>query len=240
MKAFNAVTALWTLLALAGASSSADDRLFEEALRQHHPAAEVIPDQRRGPLRLGLNLEGSGAHRQLKYSLQAPCQAAQQAAQCRAAILQPLPAGVYADIYELQNAASRGHGPEVRLFGKVDVESIAAYSEPTLLAVYANASRDESPAAAVSAARGCAALPARCATPAASCCSAFANGQPSGRLPRRASATRCTRASRCMPGTRSPLTRNPPAGQTPCSPRCSAWSWHRPRCCWTAAERAGS
>ena len=62
----------------------------------------------------------------------------------RAAAAQPLPAGVYADIYELQNAASRGHGPPVRLFGEVDVESIAAYSEPTLLAVYANASSRES------------------------------------------------------------------------------------------------
>lgn len=141
MKTFSV---LWTLLALAGASTSADERLMREGLHHHLAAAEVIPDETRGPLRLGLALEGSGAHRQLRYSLHAPCAGAQQAAQCRAALLQPLPAGVYADVYELQDAASRGHGPEVRLFGKVDVESIAAYSEPTLLAVYAAAaSREE-------------------------------------------------------------------------------------------------
>ncbi|KAI7837312.1 hypothetical protein COHA_008827 [Chlorella ohadii] len=55
-----------------------------------------------------------------------------------AALLQPLPPAIFADVYQLDNVAAVGQGPAVRLFGPVDVESIERFSQPTLLAVYSS------------------------------------------------------------------------------------------------------
>jgi hypothetical protein len=52
-------------------------------------------------------------------------------------VVQPLPPAIFADVYELDNAAAVGLGPLVKLFGPVDVESIEKYSQPTALVVYA-------------------------------------------------------------------------------------------------------
>lgn len=88
-------------------------------------------------------LQGQGFHRTLHYSLAlswADAEAAHSNPEttCEMALLQPLPAAVYANIYELKNLATAGKGPRVRLFGKTDLESVQEEAEPTVLAVYAN------------------------------------------------------------------------------------------------------
>lgn len=140
--------ALAVLLVPAIAASS----LLEDAQRHHCGGA--CP-QGGATAALHASLHGSGAHRQLVYrvSLRCPIEAlagsgeagaAAVAAAARqrppscgeAALLQPLPPAVFADVYQLDNAAAVGQGPAVKLFGPVDVESIERFSQPTLLAVY--------------------------------------------------------------------------------------------------------
>lgn len=133
-------------LALAGQSLIAVGELLDAAKLSHcgpdcpHSGATA---------RLAASLRGTGAHRTLVYSLDVSCssthdaggsqQGAAAAAAPQAALLQPLPPAVFADIYQLDNAAALGQGPAVKLFGPVDVESIERYSRPTLLAVYSGA-----------------------------------------------------------------------------------------------------
>lgn len=90
------------------------------------------------------SLLGAGAHRTLESWAAVVCNSgpdsaanAAGVASCELALLQPLPPAVFADPYELQGAARAGAGPPTRLFGPVDVESIEARSQATLLATYA-------------------------------------------------------------------------------------------------------
>lgn len=138
-------------LALLLAIGAAADAPIDQALVRHCGG----PCPRRGAQAeaLALSLHGSGAHRRLEYRLSLRCPQPDvqgsgdnggdpAAAACpqAAALLQPLPPAVFADVYELDNAAAAGRGPAVQLFGPVDVESIERYAAPTVLAVYANAS----------------------------------------------------------------------------------------------------
>ena len=139
----------WLLLGLAHAVP-APVALGSDA--QLHHCAGACPS-RGATAALAISLLGAGAHRHLEYRLTMRCPpegdtgdrdtqrdaaAPPPTLACDAALLQPLPAAVYADVYELDNAAARGRGPAVKLFGPVDVESIEARSQPTLLAVYAS------------------------------------------------------------------------------------------------------
>lgn len=136
------VAALLPLLGLLPAPAAASD-LATEALAAHcggkpcplHPAL-VRGDVRR-------TLIGQGAHRTLESWAVVLCNTgpgsaanAAASAACEAALLQPLPAALYADPYELEGAAKAGAGPEARLFGPVDVESIESKAQETLLAIY--------------------------------------------------------------------------------------------------------
>jgi hypothetical protein len=82
-------------------------------------------------------LLGTGFHRTLSYTVTLH-ETPSAVEHCQVVLLQPLPSAVYANAYELQNAAEVGQGAPVRLFGPVDVESVAADSTPTVLAIYAN------------------------------------------------------------------------------------------------------
>jgi len=87
-----------------------------------------------------LRLEGSGFHRRLHYSLALTCLDENvRRPPLNVAIIQPLPAAIYANLYELDSAFVAGYGPEVRLFGEVDVESIEKFAQPTVLAIYSPA-----------------------------------------------------------------------------------------------------
>lgn len=140
------VTALWLVLAAHGCSGQLNEA-------QVHYCGGPCPEGG-ASASLEMSLRGSGAHRELIYRLAIACptahpsrgSSASSAAvkgssasvpspPVRAALLQPLPAGVFADIYQLDNAAALGQGPPVQLFGHVDVESIERYSKPTVLAV---------------------------------------------------------------------------------------------------------
>ena len=137
--------ALWLALGLLH-SAMTGANLLEEAERHH--CGGPCPHQG-AVASLEVRLLGAGSHRQLVYRLELGCPqqisdgvdgtvaAATQQRRCgQAAVLQPLPPAVFADIYELDNAAAVGQGPAVLLFGPVDVESIERRSQPTLLAVY--------------------------------------------------------------------------------------------------------
>lgn len=131
--------------------ASASDSLLDEALAAHAASAlDRGSSASPAAAEVAARLHGRGFHRTLAFQLGAccpGCSTAQGATQhgeqqhlthCEAALLQPLPAAVFANIYELDNAAAVGQGPPVRLFGPVDVESIERSSQPTLLAIYLN------------------------------------------------------------------------------------------------------
>lgn len=87
-----------------------------------------------------LQLEGSGFHRRLYYSLELTCfDENVHRPPLNVAIIQPLPTAIYANLYELDSAFVAKDGPEVRLFGEVDVESIEKFAQPTVLAIYSTA-----------------------------------------------------------------------------------------------------
>lgn len=138
--ALRPLLALAALLLPAIASSS----LLDDT-QQHH-CGGACP-QGGATAALHASLHGSGAHRQLVYRLTLQCPMAEPAGAAaaqqpplsgcgEAALLQPLPPAIFADVYQLDNVAAMGQGPAVRLFGPVDVESIERFSQPTLLAVY--------------------------------------------------------------------------------------------------------
>lgn len=78
-------------------------------------------------------LHGSGAHRTLSYTVDQL--AVKQG--CRvAALIQPLPSILFADIYQLQNNELLRKGPKVELIGTINLESIENHSEPSCLIVH--------------------------------------------------------------------------------------------------------
>lgn len=148
--------ALRPLLALAALllPAIATGSLLEDA-QQHH-CGGACP-QGGATAALHASLHGSGAHRQLVYRLTLQCPMAEPAGAAaaaqqpppsgcgEAALMQPLPPAIFADVYQLDNAAAVGQGPAVRLFGPVDVESIERFSQPTLLAVYSGTTQAAGP-----------------------------------------------------------------------------------------------
>ena len=73
-------------------------------------------------------LLGHGAHRRLQLDM--------QLAGGQYVYLQPLPAIIFADVYQLSAAAAVRQGPRTHLHGLPDVESIARWSQPSVLAVF--------------------------------------------------------------------------------------------------------
>lgn len=89
---------------------------------------------------ISVTTRGSGFHRSLQYNFGSTrdCQSLGDSAALSSgvAVLQPLPAGIFADVYQLQGAAAQGKGPDIKYFGFVDVESIELYGQPTILTSY--------------------------------------------------------------------------------------------------------
>lgn len=87
--------------------------------------------------KLQIELEGAGFHRTLHYSTEVIFGGwSKPRHPCQVALLQPLPAVIYANIYELDNAYTAGKGPKVQLFGTVDVESIEKFAAPSTVALF--------------------------------------------------------------------------------------------------------
>ena len=128
------ISAAWAVEGFVDQSSSSP---FELALADHCGVTECTPHDttRIHSIRVSTKLEGSGFHRTLRYSATSSCTIPARHS-CQFAILQPLPAAIYANIYELDAASAAGRGPHVRLFGTIDVESIEKFAEPTAVAVY--------------------------------------------------------------------------------------------------------
>lgn len=158
---------LLAAVALLSGAAGADgtDATLRQALAAHlGPGGEAVPPAggtRAAPASwaaVGAALHGRGFHRTLQYEVTLGCRPPAQRGQealtdpwsdqpCIAALLQPLPAGVFASPYELRDAAGAGRGPPARLFGAVDVESIAAHSRTSVLALYRNLTLHHWPAA---------------------------------------------------------------------------------------------
>ncbi|KAH7618947.1 hypothetical protein NADE_005795 [Nannochloris sp. 'desiccata'] len=127
---------VWTINCLADHNSPLD-----HALKFHCETSDCTTDTSDTiSSNIEFRLEGSGFHRRLHYSLELTCLDEKvHRPPLSLAIIQPLPAAIYANIYELDSAFLAGGGPEVRLFGEVDVESIEKFAQPTALAIYSTA-----------------------------------------------------------------------------------------------------
>lgn len=108
--------------------------LMDEAIQAHCPGCAGVEAWPSGPAShaaVRCSLEGRGAHRRLTLMAQHDLPPGYGTLLA----LQPLPAPVFADVYELAAAAGVGQGPRVTLHGAPDVESIAALAQDTVLAV---------------------------------------------------------------------------------------------------------
>jgi len=122
-----------------------------------------LPLQQSAPLASGgvqvtlphASLKGAGAHREIHYVVSAAmCSSSQlnyegtAAVHCQAELVQPLPAGVFVDPYELSSHASREgvDAPEVR--GEVDLESPEQESSATVVHTTLQLSVEELPSPA--------------------------------------------------------------------------------------------
>jgi PIG-X / PBN1 len=137
-KIFQMHVALCLLLVFAITCQADQNSPFDQALNFHCGSSDCTVDiTDKIFTTIELRLEGSGFHRRLHYSLELTCLDHNPCRQpLNLAIIQPLPAAIYANIYELDSAALDRKGPEVRLFGEVDVESIEKFAKPTALAIY--------------------------------------------------------------------------------------------------------
>ncbi len=115
---------------------------LDHALNFHCGTSDCTADTSdRITTNIAMRLEGSGFHRRLHYSIELTClDQSDLRPPLKLAIIQPLPAAIYANVYELDSDSLAGNGPEVRLFGEVDVESIEKFAQPTTLATYSIAS----------------------------------------------------------------------------------------------------
>lgn len=123
------------------------NKLWAEARSYHGvQATDAVADKH---VTLGVVLAAKGFHSQIQFTLDA--QQARDHDICQMTVLQALPAGVYADPYELANIAGMsGTQSKFQLqlasyhvFGNVDVERIEPDCEPTLLSVSANISASQ-------------------------------------------------------------------------------------------------
>jgi hypothetical protein len=123
------------------ATFRADGRLLDQALAAHCPISGCKIESNSNITHLNVSLIGLGFHRGLEItaSLVGSTRVA------TVAILLDLPSAIYANAYELDNAALRNRGPRVKVFGNVDVESIQQFAQPTALAVYTNLSQSLQP-----------------------------------------------------------------------------------------------
>ncbi|KAL6777810.1 PIGX1 [Auxenochlorella protothecoides x Auxenochlorella symbiontica] len=115
-----------------GAAALGQSHVIKEALEYYcGPSGNCPLRLQSGPVVIRRVLEGSGAHRSLVVSV--PVTAVHDTK--RLLLLQPLPAEIFADVYQLQSAAAVGEVPPTLLHGRVDVENITLWADPTVLAV---------------------------------------------------------------------------------------------------------
>lgn len=137
--AFWVMLMITTALQLAVGVDNSD--LWQDALQHHGWLATNCQAMQSEAMQA--TMKTTGFHGQVQYALD-QCQLA-LSDQCQLTVLQPLPAGLYADPYELQNlmSASGGdHGANLqmsafRIFGPIDVEKIEFDCNATILSVSA-------------------------------------------------------------------------------------------------------
>lgn len=115
-----------------GAAALGQSHVIKEALEYYcGPSGNCPLHLQSDPVVIRRVLEGSGAHRSLVVSV--PVTAVHDTE--RLLLLQTLPAEIFADVYQLQSAAAVGEVPPTLLHGRVDVENITLWADPTVLAV---------------------------------------------------------------------------------------------------------
>lgn len=115
--------------------------LWQDALQHHNWLATNCQAMQSEAMQATMTT--TGFHGQVQYALDQRQLALSD--QCQLTVLQPLPAGLYADPYELQNLMSTSgsdHGTNLqmsafRLFGPIDVEKIESECNATILSVSA-------------------------------------------------------------------------------------------------------
>ncbi len=145
--------AFWVTLTITTALQLAigmdDSVLWQDALQHYDWLATDCQTMQSEAMQA--TMQTTGLHGQVQYALD-QCQLALSdqcqlalSDQCQLTVLQPLPAGVYADPYELQNLISTSggdHGTNLRMsafriFGSIDVEKIESDCNATILSVSA-------------------------------------------------------------------------------------------------------
>ncbi len=137
--------AFWLILMITTALQLAigmdDSDLLQDALQHHGWLATNCQVMQSEAMQATMKI--TGFHGQVQYALD-QCQLA-LSDQCQLTVLQPLPAGLYADPYELQNLMSTLGGNQgtnlqmsaFRIFGSIDVEKIESDCNATVLSVSA-------------------------------------------------------------------------------------------------------
>ena len=118
-----------------------DSDLWQDALQHHGWLATNCQAMQSETVQATMKF--TGFHGQVQYALD-QCQLV-LSDQCQLTVIQPLPAGLYADPYELQNlmsASGGNHGTNLqmsafRIFGSTDVEKIESDCNATVLSVLA-------------------------------------------------------------------------------------------------------
>lgn len=113
-------------------TSSATHSIFPKPICVLENSCRNSSDVSGGHLRL--DLDGQGSHRTISYTLVLN-RVSRPGSAAEIAIVQPLPSTIFADIYELNGAADIGKRPRAYLFGKIDVESIETFAQPSLLSL---------------------------------------------------------------------------------------------------------
>ena len=139
-EAIAVVLAIALLLLPSSTLCSAREDTMDQALLFHCTGGCQLAGWSAQPAQARASLAGAGAHRRLAYRLSLQCwdpaQEGSPGTGCQLAVLQPLPATVFADPYELRRSAAAGWAAPARVFGAVDLESIEPLASPTTLALY--------------------------------------------------------------------------------------------------------
>ena len=140
------------VLVLAAGPAMADDNstsIWNQALlyhgwpAMHSTKTASVPCHQMQVNSMDLELQKTGFHGRITYTVDLPQAVAADA--CNFTVLQLLPAGVYADPYELQNLvttttqrSNAGLLSSFKIFGMIDVEKIESDCDQTLLSVSAH------------------------------------------------------------------------------------------------------
>jgi hypothetical protein len=122
----HAALAFCMLLGLAWTAAALDGGLRDAAAARFGAPPAVLRGAAPwagGGVQLTRALNGAGFHRALSLRVAVPRTAAARLGACRLVLLQPLPSGLFADPYQLEDLRRTSHAaPQSELLGPLDLE----------------------------------------------------------------------------------------------------------------------